>query len=117
MRRHSSHAKCSISAFGLTSPFYSGRACQRQTERAVGGSIYHLSQTWRTRGHSMDHTLHQRLEVTELTEDNLTGALIYGPDDSDIGSVSHLHGSGHKAESSWKWASFSGLEPSQWPYR
>ena len=46
----------------------------------------------------MDHTLHQRLEVTELTEDNLTGALIYGPDDYDIGSVSHLHGSGHGAQ-------------------
>ena len=45
----------------------------------------------------MDHTLHQRLAVTELTEDSLTGALIY-PDDYDLGSVSHLYGSGHGAQ-------------------
>ena len=42
----------------------------------------------------MGHTSHERLEPTELTDENLIGAMIYGPDDYDIGSVSHLQGSG-----------------------
>ena len=46
----------------------------------------------------MDHTTHERLNVTELTESNLIGAPIYGADDEKIGSVSHLHGSGPAAQ-------------------
>ena len=42
----------------------------------------------------MDHALHERLVATELTEENLIDATIYGPDDETVGSVSHLHGSG-----------------------
>ena len=65
----------------------------------------------------MDHTSHQRLEATELTEDNLTGALIYGPDDYDIGSVSHLHKHGHGAQVVVDVGEFLELEPSEWPCR
>ena len=46
----------------------------------------------------MDHTLHERLETTELTEANLINATIYGPDDETIGSISHVHGSGADAQ-------------------
>jgi len=46
----------------------------------------------------MDHTTHERLGVTELTEDKLVDAPIFGPDDEEIGSVSHLHGSGPTAQ-------------------
>ena len=46
----------------------------------------------------LDHTLHERLETTELTEANLINATIYGPDDETIGSISHVHGSGADAQ-------------------
>ena len=46
----------------------------------------------------MDHTTHQRLAATELTEENLMDATIYGPDDETIGSVSHVHGAGAGAQ-------------------
>jgi hypothetical protein len=42
----------------------------------------------------MDHTTHTPLDVTELTEDNLLDAVIYGADDYEIGTVSHVHGMG-----------------------
>lgn len=42
----------------------------------------------------MDHTNHVRLTAAELTPDILEGATIYGPDDSKVGSVNHVHGSG-----------------------
>ena len=40
----------------------------------------------------MDHSNHTRLNDTDLTEANLKGADIYGPDDSKVGSVSEVHG-------------------------
>lgn len=46
----------------------------------------------------MDHTNHVRLTEAELTPDVLEDATIYGPDDEDIGSVSHVHGMGSTAE-------------------
>jgi len=46
----------------------------------------------------LDHTAHERLGASELTEENLTGATIYGPDDYEIGEVSHTHGSGLDAK-------------------
>lgn len=46
----------------------------------------------------MDHTTHEQLETAELTEDNLIGATIYGPDDYEIGNVSHMQGSGPGAQ-------------------
>ena len=46
----------------------------------------------------MDHSNHTRLAPDELTQDNLEGATIYGPDDENIGKVSHLHGVGSAAE-------------------
>lgn len=45
----------------------------------------------------MDHSMHPRLEATELNAQNLEGAKIYGPDDETIGEVSHLHGKGADA--------------------
>ncbi|MBZ9742055.1 MULTISPECIES: PRC-barrel domain containing protein [unclassified Mesorhizobium] len=41
----------------------------------------------------MDHSNHVRLTDAELTQDELEGATIYGPDDEKIGSVDHVHGS------------------------
>jgi hypothetical protein len=46
----------------------------------------------------MDHTNHVRLAETELTPEILDAATIYGLDDEDIGSVSHVHGSGSTAQ-------------------
>ena len=42
----------------------------------------------------MDHTSHIRLIIVELMLSVLEGATIYGSDDEDIGSVSHVHGTG-----------------------
>ncbi|MFC2254431.1 PRC-barrel domain-containing protein [Labrys portucalensis] len=42
----------------------------------------------------MDHSTHVRLAASELTPELLEGATIYGPDDENIGSVSHVHGMG-----------------------
>ena len=46
----------------------------------------------------MDHSTHQPLTVNELVEDSLDDAVIYGPEDEKIGSVSHLHGVGPTAQ-------------------
>ena len=46
----------------------------------------------------MGHTNHVSLTGAELTPDLLEGATIYGPDDSKIGSVNHVHGSGAGAQ-------------------
>ncbi|KQU74438.1 photosystem reaction center subunit H [Aminobacter sp. DSM 101952] len=46
----------------------------------------------------MNHKNHVRLTEAELTPDLLAEATIYGPDDEDIGSVSHVHGSGSMAQ-------------------
>ncbi|WP_395447909.1 PRC-barrel domain-containing protein [Aminobacter sp. UC22_36] len=46
----------------------------------------------------MDHTNHVRLTEAELTPDILENATVYGLDDEDIGSVSHVHGAGSTAQ-------------------
>lgn len=46
----------------------------------------------------MDHTAHKPLAVGELTEANLMDAVIYGPDDEKVGTVSHVHGMGQAGE-------------------
>ncbi|PIL22266.1 hypothetical protein P775_00105 [Puniceibacterium antarcticum] len=46
----------------------------------------------------MDHSKHTPLRTDELTEANLDGTTVYGPDDSKIGSVAHLHGVGGNAQ-------------------
>ena len=46
----------------------------------------------------MDHSKHTALRSDELTEANLDGANVYGPDDSKIGSLAHLHGMGDNAQ-------------------
>jgi ribosomal 30S subunit maturation factor RimM len=45
----------------------------------------------------MDHSSHPRLTDSEYTEANLTGATVYGPEDQNIGTVSHTHGMGASA--------------------
>ena len=42
----------------------------------------------------MDHSTHTRLADAELIEATLIDAVVYGPDDMKIGTVSHLHGVG-----------------------
>jgi hypothetical protein len=46
----------------------------------------------------MDHSKHVRLTEAELDRSNLEGATIYGPDDENLGSVSHVHGAGTTAQ-------------------
>ncbi len=46
----------------------------------------------------MDHSKHIPLRPEELTGSNLEGANVYGPDDHDIGNVSHFHGTGATAQ-------------------
>lgn len=46
----------------------------------------------------MDHSKHIPLRSDELTEANLDGATVYGPDNSKIGSVAHLHGASPNAQ-------------------
>ena len=46
----------------------------------------------------MDHSKHIRLTPEELNESVLEDATIYGPDDEEIGSVSHVHGTGPAAQ-------------------
>ena len=45
----------------------------------------------------MDHSNHVRLSGNEFTPDMLEGAVVYGPDDSKLGTVDHVHGSGPAA--------------------
>ena len=45
----------------------------------------------------MDHSEHPRLLPDEMTDAVLTGATVYGPGDSTVGTVSHVHGSGSSA--------------------
>ena len=42
----------------------------------------------------MDHSTHTQLVDSDLTENNLLDAVIYGADDEKIGTVSHVHGMG-----------------------
>lgn len=42
----------------------------------------------------MDHSKHTPLRTEELNAATLEGATIYDADDKNIGSVSHLHGTG-----------------------
>ncbi len=42
----------------------------------------------------MDHSSHARLADSELNEDTLIDAVVYGTDDQIIGTVSHVHGVG-----------------------
>lgn len=46
----------------------------------------------------MDHSTHIPLAPQELTDAVLSGAPIYGSDDSKVGTISHVHGSGATAQ-------------------
>lgn len=45
----------------------------------------------------MDHSMHTPIDATQLTEAVLLDATIYGPMDENIGTISHVHGSGADA--------------------
>lgn len=47
---------------------------------------------------TMDHANHPRLTEAELTPGTLEGATIYDTDDSKIGTVAHMHGTGATAQ-------------------
>lgn len=57
----------------------------------------------------MDHSNHVRLDAGEITLDTLKGATIYGPDDSEISSIDHVHGSGANAEVAFDVGGFLGI--------
>jgi hypothetical protein len=42
----------------------------------------------------LDHSAHQPLAASDLTEANLVDAVIYGPGDEKVGAVAHVHGAG-----------------------
>ena len=46
----------------------------------------------------MDHSNHVRLSTAELTPSVLQGATIYDAADHEVGTVSHVHGSGPTSE-------------------
>lgn len=46
----------------------------------------------------MDHTNHVRLDAVEINSANLAGATVYGPNDENLGSVSHVHNEGLESE-------------------
>ncbi|MBA4491674.1 PRC-barrel domain-containing protein [Paracoccus sp. S1E-3] len=46
----------------------------------------------------MDHTNHVRLSETEMTDAELNGAAVYGPNDEKIGNVSQVSGMGAGAQ-------------------
>ncbi|MBP7001090.1 MAG: PRC-barrel domain-containing protein [Amaricoccus sp.] len=46
----------------------------------------------------MDHSAHRPLATGDLTEANLLDAVIYGPGDEKVGTVSHVHGAGPGSE-------------------
>ncbi len=50
------------------------------------------------KGEIMDHTNHIPLRAEEINHANIEGANVYGPDDHNIGSVSHFHGNGASAQ-------------------
>lgn len=46
----------------------------------------------------MDHTQHEPLGAAELNESNLIDAVIYDPQDDEIGTVAHVHGMGQAVQ-------------------
>ena len=57
----------------------------------------------------MDHSKHTPLRVDELNSDTAQGANVYGPDDNNIGTVSHFHGTGPSAQAIVDVGGFLGL--------
>jgi hypothetical protein len=57
----------------------------------------------------MDHTNHVRLRADELNEAALNGASIYGPNDAEIASIDHVHGTGDKAQIAFDVGGFLGI--------
>ncbi len=57
----------------------------------------------------MDHTKHTPMRPEDINASDVEGANVYGPDDSDIGSVSHFHGTGPNAQAIVDVGGFLGL--------
>jgi len=57
----------------------------------------------------MDHSKHTPLRADEVNSDAVKGANVYGPNDSHIGDVAHVHGSGHAAQAVVDVGGFLGL--------
>jgi hypothetical protein len=57
----------------------------------------------------MDHTNHVRLNASELNEAILRGTTIYDRDDSELATVSHVHGSGERAQVVFDVGGFLGI--------
>lgn len=57
----------------------------------------------------MDHSKHTPLRPDELNASNVEGSNVYGPEDSDIGTVSHFHGAGQNAQAVVDVGGFLGL--------
>lgn len=57
----------------------------------------------------MDHSSHTPLRPDELNSATVEGADVYGPDDKDIGSVSHFLGTGQAAQAVVDVGGFLGL--------
>lgn len=57
----------------------------------------------------MDHANHTRLETTNLNSTVLDGCTIYDPMDENVGSISHVHGSGANMQVSVDVGTFLGM--------
>ena len=57
----------------------------------------------------MDHANHTRLMMTDLDSTMLQGCTIYDPMDENVGSVSHVHGSGSSMQVSVDVGTFLGM--------
>ena len=57
----------------------------------------------------MDHANHTRLETANLDSTMLEGCTIYDPMDENVGSVSHVHGSGANMQVSVDVGTFLGM--------
>ncbi|WCR09531.1 PRC-barrel domain-containing protein [Paracoccus stylophorae] len=61
----------------------------------------------------MDHSKHTPLRPEELDSATLQGANVYGPDDSNIGDVSEIHGTGPNAKAVVDVGGFLGIGAKQ----
>ena len=61
----------------------------------------------------MDHTRHTRLSDAELSDTILTGAMVFGPDNENIGYIAQVQGHGPAARALIDVGGFLGLGAKQ----